>query len=74
MELELRLQQFIEMTRKQDTMKLIEAALHARKYLGGQQDTDYGLRAGGLLAYGPGTDTEPYKVRLNIGLIRLCMS
>jgi len=55
-------------------MKLIEAALHARKYLGGQQDTDYGLRAGGLLAYGPGTDTEPYKVRLNIGLIRLCMS
>ena len=62
------------MTRKQDTMKLIEAALHARKYLGGQQDTDYGLRAGGLLAYGPGTDTEPYKVRLNIGLIRLCMS
>lgn len=44
-------------------MKLIEATLHARKYLGGQQDTDYGLRAGGLLAYGPETDTEPYSVR-----------
>ena len=61
----MRLQQFIEMTRKSDTTKMIEATLHARKYLGGQQNTEYGLRAGALLAYGPETTTEPYKVREN---------
>lgn len=62
LELELRLQQMIEMTRNGDTSKLIEATLHARKYLGGQQDTFYGLRAGGLLAYPSNTLTEPYRV------------
>ncbi|KAF4555436.1 CTLH/CRA C-terminal to LisH motif domain-containing protein 2 [Elsinoe fawcettii] len=61
LELELRLQQMIEMTRNGDTGKLIEATLHARKYLGGQQDTFYGLRAGGLLAYPSNTLTEPYR-------------
>ncbi|PSK35069.1 hypothetical protein B9Z65_1652 [Elsinoe australis] len=61
LELELRLQQMIEMTRNGDTSKLIEATLHARKYLGGQQDTFYGLRAGGLLAYPSNTLTEPYR-------------
>lgn len=50
------------MTRSGDTTKLIEATLHARKHLGGQQDTEYGLRAGGLLAYPSNTPTEPYKV------------
>jgi len=54
------------MTRKSDTAKMIEATLHARKYLGGQQNTEYGLRAGALLAYGPETTTEPYKVRCEI--------
>lgn len=63
LELELRLQQFIEMTRSGDPAKLIDATLHARKHLGSQQDTDYGLRAGGLLAYTSFTAIEPYKVR-----------
>jgi len=64
LELELRLQQFIEMTRSGDIGKLIEAMLHAKKYLGGQQDMDYGLKAAGLLAYSAATETEPYKVSL----------
>lgn len=61
LELELRLQQMVEMTRTGETSKLIEATLHARKYLGAQQDTFYGLRAGGLLAHPANTLTEPYR-------------
>lgn len=69
LELELRLQQFIELTRSGETAKLIEATVHARKYLSAQQDTDYGLRAGGLLAYPSNTLTEPYKVRSSFLLL-----
>ncbi|KAJ9623694.1 GID complex subunit containing RING finger motif [Taxawa tesnikishii (nom. ined.)] len=61
LELELRLQQFIELARSDDTAKRGEATLHARKLLGAQQDPDYGLRAGGLLAHPANTMTEPYK-------------
>ncbi|KAF2151146.1 protein fyv10 [Myriangium duriaei CBS 260.36] len=61
LELELRLQQMVEMTRTGETTKLIEATIHARKYLGAQQDTFYGLRAGGLLAHPANTLTEPYR-------------
>lgn len=64
LELELRLQQFIELARSDDTAKRGEATLHARKLLGAQQDPDYGLRAGGLLAHPANTMTEPYKVRI----------
>ena len=63
LELELRLQQMVEMTRTGETSKLIEATVHARKFLGAQQDTFYGMRAGGLLAHPANTLTEPYKVR-----------
>lgn len=62
LELELRLQQMVEMTRFGNTNKLVEATLHARKYFAGQQNESYGLRAGGLLAYPANTLTEPYKV------------
>lgn len=62
LELELRLQQMVEMTRTGDTGKLIEATAHARKFFGGQQDGSYGLRAGGLLAHHSSTLTEPYRV------------
>ncbi|GAB7347791.1 hypothetical protein MBLNU459_g5332t1 [Dothideomycetes sp. NU459] len=61
LELELRLQQFIELARSGDTTRLIEATIHARKHLGAHQETDYGLRAGGLLAYPSTTLTEPYR-------------
>ncbi|TIA51555.1 protein FYV10 [Aureobasidium pullulans] len=62
LELELRLQQFIELVRTGEPQKLIEATLHARKHLGTHQNDSYGLRAGGLLANPPHTRTEPYKV------------
>lgn len=61
LELELRLQQFIEMARGGHVGSLIEATVHARKYFG-TQETEYGLRAGGLLANPGYTSIEPYKV------------
>lgn len=61
LELELRLQQYIDITRAGDPAKLIDAALHARKYLSAQQDTDYGLRAWGLLANPATTHAERYR-------------
>ena len=45
--------------------ELMEAIIHARKHLATGQDTEFGLRAGGLLAYGPDTPVEPYRVRLS---------
>lgn len=62
LELDLRLQQMVEMARTREIPMLIEAALHARKYLGTTQGNFYGLRAGGLLAHPPNTLTEPYRV------------
>lgn len=66
LELELRLQQFIEMVREGDMGKLMEAIAHARKHLAGGtgQDVEFGLRAGGLLAHPPDTLIEPYYVSL----------
>lgn len=64
LELELRLQQFVELVRPGDMNKFIEATMHARKYLGTQNDTEYGMRAGGLLANPVYTPVEPYKVML----------
>ena len=63
LELELRLQQFIEMVREGQMGKLMEAIAHARKHLAGGQDVEFGLRAGGLLAHPPETLVEPYQVR-----------
>lgn len=62
LELELRLQQFIELARTGEMSKLMEAIAHARKHLAGGQDAEFGLRAGGLLAHPPDTLVEPYRV------------
>ncbi|KAK4952516.1 GID complex subunit containing RING finger motif [Elasticomyces elasticus] len=62
LELELRLQQFIELARTGEMGKLMEAIVHARKHLVGGADTEFGLRAGGLLAHPVDTLVEPYRV------------
>ena len=62
LELELRLQQFIELAR---TDSHVEAIMHARKHLAGELDPDFGLKAGGLLAHPSDTPVEPYRVRLS---------
>ncbi|KAK4546795.1 hypothetical protein LTR36_001527 [Oleoguttula mirabilis] len=61
LELELRLQQFIELVRGGEMGKLMEAVAHARKYLVGGLDAEFGLRAGGLLAQPVETVIEPYR-------------
>ncbi|EMC99190.1 hypothetical protein BAUCODRAFT_64742 [Baudoinia panamericana UAMH 10762] len=61
LELELRLQQFIELARTGEMGKLMDAIIHARKHLAGGADTEFGLRAGGLLAHPPDTLVEPYR-------------
>ncbi|KXS99689.1 hypothetical protein AC578_9933 [Pseudocercospora eumusae] len=58
LELELRLQQFIELARSGSQ---VEAIMHARKHLAGEQDPDFGLKAGGLLAHPTDTPVEPYR-------------
>lgn len=63
LELELRLQQFIELARHGDIDKLLDAIGHARKHLAGDQSSKFGLQAGGLMAYPPDTFVEPYQVR-----------
>lgn len=62
LELELRLQQFIELARSGDISQQLEAVAHARKHLVGGLDIEFGLRAGGLLAQPPDTLVEPYRV------------
>lgn len=64
LELELRLQQFIELARGGDVGEKVAAIVHARKHLAGGQEVEFGLRAGGLLAHESDTLVEPYKVRL----------
>lgn len=83
LELELRLQQFIELSRSGEIDKLMDAIVHARKHLAGDQSSKFGLRAGGLMAYPPDTFVEPYQVRraplarkaiqLTINFSRLCI-
>lgn len=67
LEFELRLQQYIEMVRTRDPKKLLEATLHARKYLAPHMDTkaEEIHQAAGLLVYPPDTRAEPYKVSLH---------
>jgi len=36
--------------------------MHARKYLAPHQDTNFAIRAAGLLAFPPETQAEPYRV------------
>jgi macrophage erythroblast attacher len=61
----LRLQQFIELAREGQQ---VDAIVHARKHLAGDQDPSFGLKAGGLLAHPSDTFVEPYRVSLT----RIC--
>ncbi|KAL4942855.1 hypothetical protein BDV06DRAFT_221791 [Aspergillus oleicola] len=63
LEFELRLQQYIEMIRKRDKTKFVDAMVHARKYLAPYTETQSAEihRAAGLLAFPPDTKAEPYK-------------
>ena len=63
LELELRLQQFIELVRSGDLDKRLEAMAYARKHLASNQDTKFGMQAAGLLAQTHDTPVEPYRVR-----------
>ncbi|KAK3060389.1 hypothetical protein LTS18_008641, partial [Coniosporium uncinatum] len=58
LEFELRLQQYIELLRNGNAP---EAAMHARKFLAGHQDTSFVLQAAGLLCFPPDTPAEPYR-------------
>ena len=51
----------------------MEAIVHARKHLAAGQDTQFGLRAAGLLAYRPDTTAEPYRVsRTHLQTLNKC--
>lgn len=65
LELEMRLQQFIELARGGDLSEKVAAIVHARKHLAGGQEVEFGLRAGGLLAHESDTLVEPYRVSLH---------
>ncbi|KAF2463925.1 protein FYV10 [Lindgomyces ingoldianus] len=72
LEFELRLQQYIELVRQghesfeggggggAGTGKLVEARVHAKKYLSGNGDMELMGKAAGLLAYRPWDEVEPY--------------
>lgn len=64
LEFELRLQQYIEMIRTRDRTKVVDAMVHAKKYLAPYDETQSAEihRAAGLLAFPPDTKAEPYKV------------
>ncbi|PWY85673.1 hypothetical protein BO94DRAFT_557097 [Aspergillus sclerotioniger CBS 115572] len=63
LEFELRLQQYIEMVRTEHKEKLVDAMVHAKKYLAPYIETQSMEihRAAGLLAFPPDTKAEPYK-------------
>ena len=62
LELELRLQQFIELARTGEMKQRLEAMVYARKHLASGQDPKFALQAAGLLAQPPDTPVEPYRV------------
>ncbi|KAI9818532.1 MAG: GID complex subunit containing RING finger motif [Pycnora praestabilis] len=63
LEFELRLQQYIELVRSGQTVKLLEARQHGIKFLAPYRDSQLAEihRAAGLLAFSPDTQAEPYK-------------
>ena len=61
LELELRLQQFIELARTGEMKQRMEAIVHARKHLAAGQDPKFAMQAAGLLAQPPDTPVEPYR-------------
>lgn len=62
LEMQLRLQQYIEMLREDNPERDMECLVHARKYLAVDTSSTFGLQASGLLAYSSDTDVEPYMV------------
>lgn len=62
LELELRLQQFIEMARSGDIGQQIEAMAYARKHLTSDKNAKFALIAAGVLSQSPDTLVEPYRV------------
>jgi macrophage erythroblast attacher len=64
----LRFQQYIELVRTQEQVKLLESIAHAKKYLLPYRDTypKEVQQACGLLAFPPGTPAEIYNVYLPI--------
>ncbi|KAK3715981.1 GID complex subunit containing RING finger motif [Vermiconidia calcicola] len=67
LELELRLQQFIELARSGEMKQRLEAMIYARKHLAGGQDPKFALQAAGLLAQPPDTPVEPYRTMYSHG-------
>jgi len=61
LEMELRLQQFIELVRSGNMNSQVEAILHARKHLAGSQDAEFCLQAGGLLTQTADTTVGRYQ-------------
>ncbi|KAK1148261.1 GID complex subunit containing RING finger motif [Aspergillus melleus] len=63
LEFELRMQQYIEMLRTGNKEKVVEAMMHAQKYLSSYIETQSAEihRAAGLLAFPKDTKAEPYK-------------
>ncbi|KAI9742021.1 MAG: GID complex subunit containing RING finger motif [Cirrosporium novae-zelandiae] len=62
LEFQLRLQQFIELIRTREPSRLADAVLFSRKFLAPHKDQAAEVRkAGGLLAFEPDTQVEPYK-------------
>lgn len=61
LEYELRLQEYIEMVRTRDVVRMQQATQYAKRYLITCDDKDFSIRAAGLLAFPPHTLTEPYK-------------
>lgn len=63
LELELRLQQFVELARSGEMNQRLEAMMYARKHLAGGADPMFALQAAGILAQPADTPVEPYRVR-----------
>ncbi|KAL9077922.1 MAG: hypothetical protein Q9157_003158 [Trypethelium eluteriae] len=61
LEIELRLQQYIELVRTAETQKKVEAIIHARKYLTMHSDSEFYYKAAGLLNFPANTEADRYK-------------
>jgi macrophage erythroblast attacher len=61
LEYELRLQQYIELIRGGEDDRILEAMMHARKYLTGNSPHGMGIRSAGLLAFEADTNADPYQ-------------
>jgi len=69
LEFTLRFQQYIELIRTQDDQKLLDAIVHAKKFMLPFKDTypKEVQQAAGLLAFPPGGRSSVYEVRGTFG-------